>query len=280
MSSPAIARRPIVERDHGMPQKPTGAVAPRPKSLLSEIEIDFGPRDLFGRFFLAADTAARARGVELSFAPLETLLEVNRANPATWRPLLPIFDHTAGGIAADNGFAIVGRNRSGEIVATQAARLYKWTDCSFRDAAEDLTLFYPDPERQKRPGERCPVTAPAARNLTGRCVFSGAVWFHPDYRGRWLTGILPRLSRALAHTRWYCDYTLTIMAEGVVRGGTAERVGYRHVDWDLTLINSPVGDHIRCAVCWMPTADMLADLATFADLADAQVDAVVLDRAG
>jgi hypothetical protein len=57
----------------------------------------------------------------------------------------------------------------------------------------------------KRPGERCLVTAPATRRIRGRVVFSGAAWYRPDYRGRGLSAILPRVGKAYALARWSPD---------------------------------------------------------------------------
>ena len=43
-------------------------------------QVDHGPADLLGRFFLKADTAARERGITLSFGTFEDLVDVNAAN--------------------------------------------------------------------------------------------------------------------------------------------------------------------------------------------------------
>ena len=58
-----------------------------------------------------------------------------------------------------------------------------------------------DPETQALPDETCNVTAEATKFVKGRVVFSGGGWYRPDYRKRWLSGILPRISRAYAYTR-------------------------------------------------------------------------------
>ena len=133
------------------------------RPLLSDITVEHGPADLLGRFFLKADTAARQRGITLSFAPMQDLVEVNRRNRETWRPLLPLFDPASGGITDDNSFCILGRNAKGEVVATQAARLYDWADTSFHEEAASLRLFYADPARLKSEREQVEVTAPAAQ---------------------------------------------------------------------------------------------------------------------
>lgn len=143
------------------------------RTLLDGITLDFGPVDLLGRFFLRADAAARARGIELSFAPFDELVAVNRRNSDTWRPLVTVFDPTFGALHPENCFALLGRDHSGAVVATQAARLFDWTNTNFADEATSLRLFYPDPSADKLPAERIDVTAPNARELFGRVAYSG-----------------------------------------------------------------------------------------------------------
>ena len=53
--------------------------ASRP-ALITEITVDHGPRDLLGRFFLKADTAARERGITLSFGTFADLVDTNARN--------------------------------------------------------------------------------------------------------------------------------------------------------------------------------------------------------
>jgi hypothetical protein len=255
-----------------------GARSLRP--LLSEITVGHGPVDLIGRLFLKADTAARRRGVTLSFAPMQDLMDVNRANPETWRPLLPLFDPACGGITDDNAFCILGRNGKGEIVATQAARLYHWPDTSFQEEASSLRLFYAEPERLKGKDEQVEVTAPAARQLTGAVIFAGGIWYRPDYRGIGLPYILPWLSRTYAYTRWQHDFSLSIMAEEVYKRGMAQRSGYSKADWEVWLRHTPVdpeGD-IRCALVYMDSGELLDGAADFLARFDTQIDARVGER--
>ncbi len=247
------------------------------KPLLEGVTLDFGPIDLLGRFFLAADTAARARGVYLTFGGIGDLLEVNRCNPDTWRPLLPIFDPTYGGLNNDNSFSLLGRNAEGDVIATQAARLYAWTHSNIAEEAANLRLFYPDPARHKLPTERIDVTAPSAASVTGRVAYSGGVWFRPDFRGRFLTAILPRISRAYAFTRWYTDVTTTFMAEKLVENGVAARCGYTEIGWDVALRETRTGS-VRAALLTMRTAEMLNDLSAFLQQIGPQIDGMIDDR--
>src|SRR5262245_32247766 len=172
------------------------------------LKIKYGPVGLFGRFFLWADTAARDRGVTLFFASLQDLIEANKANSDTWRPLVPVFDEALGGATPETAFVLIGRNKDGEVVATQAARIYDWSKTSLKDEANSLRMFYADPDAAVARGDRCEITAPIAEKISGRVAFSGGIWYRRDFRGKDLGTILPRISRAYAFTRWHSDFTL------------------------------------------------------------------------
>ena len=251
---------------------------PRPARLPDQITVQHGPAALLGRFFLMADGAARERGILLSLASMDELMEVNRRNGATWKPLVSIFDPAVGGVTPETGLAILGRNAQGEVVATQGARFYDWDQSDLLQEATSLRMYYADPAAAARPGERVLLTAPAAPRISGRVVFSGAGWYRPDYRGRLLSAILPRISRALAYTRWRTDYTISVIADAVIAGGMAQRSGYTNVEDSLELFNSPMGAYIRGKLVWMGREQLLADLAQFMSGFDTQVDAGVEHR--
>lgn len=238
------------------------ALSRRPR-LPDQITIEHGPIDRLGRYFLLLDREAQARGLSLSlhndFAELE---RINAANQQSWSAITPLFDHRCGGIGPENGFWIAGRNAAGEIVATQAARLYRWFDCSLESELTSLRLFYETPMRQKQPVERCLVTAPCAREIGGRVVFSGSTWVRPDYRGQGLASILPRLSRAYAFTRWHSDITMSMVRRKLVDGGVVRAYGYTRIEYSVHWLGSAKGD-LELAVVWMDRAELLADMERF-----------------
>jgi hypothetical protein len=261
------------------PGSPARAATPYPH-LISDITVEHGPPDLLGRFFLKADTAARQRGVALSFATFEDLLEVNRKNSATWKTITSMYDHRycPRGLAPDRAFCILGRNRSGEVVATQASRLFEVDDTdTLYDVATSSRMFYDEPERTKAPQERCEVSASIAKTIRGRLVVNGAVWYHPLFRKRQLAMIIPRITRAVAYARWKIDHSMGLAMEGPTKGGVIDRVGYPHREWDLQLYNAPNGNP-RCCLCWMNAEELLEDLREFLVSFDAQVDVGVAER--
>jgi hypothetical protein len=234
-----------------------------PGHLLDQVTVDHGPAGLLGRFFLKANSAAYARGVSLALASIEELIEINRANRATWKPLVPLFDPAVGGITPANGLAILGRNAAGEVVAAQGARFYDWRESDLATEFTSLRMHYADPRASARADETCRIFAPSAARIRGRVVFSGAGWYRPDYRGQLLSMILPRISRALAFTRWNSDYTISMMADGVVAGGMAKRCGYTEVEDGVELLNSPMAPKAHGFLVWMPRQQLLDDLGWF-----------------
>jgi hypothetical protein len=231
--------------------------------LPDQITVEYGPIERLGRYFLQLDKAAAARGLSLSLhSDFAALARVNAANRQSWSALTPLFDHRWGGIGPENGFWIAGHDAKGEIVATQAARLYPWLDRTLESELTSLRLFYAEPMRQKQPQERCLVTAPCARTIRGRVVFSGSTWVRPDYRGRGLASILPRISRAYAFTRWYSDITMSMVRRNLVEGGLVGRYGYSRVEYSVNWLGSAKGD-LELAVVWMDRAELLNDIERF-----------------
>jgi hypothetical protein len=238
------------------------AIEPGAGPLLRQLAIRYGPAELLGNFFRCADTAARMRGVTLSFAPMAELVVVNEQNRDSWLPLFPTYDIRHNTIGPDEAFCILGRDRHDKVVAAHAGRLFDLADGSFHDLAQSMRLMYERPEKSMRPGETCEVTAEAAQSIKGRVVFSGAAWYHPDHRGKQLSTIVPILSRAYAFTRWNIDYLVAMMSEDVVRGGMTRRTGYTNIDWDIRVTNSPLGN-VRFAFMWMAPPQLLEDVAKF-----------------
>jgi hypothetical protein len=244
---------------------------------LEGITINHGPRSLLGRFFLLADQAARTRGITLEFSSMDELVRINRLNASTWRPILPHYDAQYGGIHSDNAFCIVGRNKDGEAVATQAARFYDWAQTSLMEEGSTLRLFYPQPSLMAQRQEKCMITAPHAGSITGRVAFTGAAWYRPDYRGRDLAAVLPRIARAHAFAKWCTDCNITFIAERLVETGLAQRCGYTKVEFAVELENFAIGAY-RGALVWMEKAEMLDDLSSFAATSLPQIDTRVQKR--
>ena len=243
---------------------------------LRTVEINHGPAGLLGRYFLKTYAYAKAQGITLTFASMGELMQTNKSNAESWPPLVTVFDDRFFHATPENVFCIVGRDQDGRIVATHAARLYDWPDSSFHDEASSLRLFYDDPKGMRRPAETCKVTAASAKQVKGPTVYSGAAWYHPDFRGRGLSTILPLLGKTYALTRWPATTIISLMTEAVQARGFATRFGYTTVDWDVCWTNSPLGT-LRLAFLSVRREETFKQVEN--SLASgAQVDASVLRR--
>src|ERR1700690_1353639 len=131
--------------------------------LPDQITIDHGAPELLGPFFLAADRAARERGVYLRLRhDLDGLVALNERERGRWYRLSPLFDPAFSAVTPDNAYWIEGRNVDGETVAAQAGRVFDWPTTTLKEEIESLRIFYADPARMAVPGETCVVTAPSA----------------------------------------------------------------------------------------------------------------------
>lgn len=251
---------------HAIPAvvKPTSLDRTPYRSFLADVVVEHGPRAELTRTFLLADTHLRESGVRLSFASFEELIAVNRANKASWSPLLPLFDPSLNDLDDDNGFALLGRSASGQVVVTVAARLYELGQGSLAEEIESLRVLYRDPEASALPGEAMHVTSAVARATRGRAVFSGAAWVHPDWRKKNLIDPAAPIVRGLGLTRWMPDLTFSFMVPELVRNGTAKR-WHMNVDWEITMINTPVkrGGTINAALSWTKPQLMLAHFSDY-----------------
>jgi hypothetical protein len=238
------------------------AQPPHPK-LITDITVEHGPVDLLGRFFLLADTALRERGVSVSFGSFEDLLRVNEKNRA-WGIMTSMYDYRCcpHGLAPERAFCIFGRDAHGEVVATHAARVYELGERSMQEVGDAMLLHHDEPERTKQPQESIEVTAPAAKTIRGKLLINGAVWYHPAYRKRQLSMIIPRVARVFAYTRWKIDRSMGLMMEGPAAGGVIDSLGYPHREWGLQIRNAQNGSP-RCCLAWMDAGELLADLRGF-----------------
>jgi hypothetical protein len=274
--------KPIPTAEFEKHPAPASAATPAPyhPRLITDITVEHGPVDLFGRFFLKADTAARRRGVTLSFGTFEDLLEVNQQNRDSWKALTTIYDHRVcpQGLAPERAFCILGRDARGKVVATHAGRVFDVRDDdTLHDIAVGLRLFYDDPEKSKNPGERCEVTAIIAQSIRGKLLINGAVWYHPAYRKLNMAKIIPRVARAYAYTRWKIDHSMGIVIESADNTRIIDRLGYPYREWDLKLINSSMGSG-RCCLAWMHANEIVEDLDAWLVGFDAEIDSGVNDR--
>jgi GNAT superfamily N-acetyltransferase len=173
------------------------------RSILEQMTLLYGPRELLSRYIELADGVARDLGIELRLSwDFERLYALNAQHSDSWPRLSPIFNPEHNTLSRHNAFLIEGVDESGDTVVTSAGRLYDHGDRSIADDLRALRVFYDDPAPHVAVGNSVDVTAPTAEHIYGRVMFSGSVWVRPDYRRHGLTRIIPRLTRSYALTQW------------------------------------------------------------------------------
>jgi len=188
------------------------------------LTIRHGPAALLSRFVLEADKVARTAGIHLRLRnDFEVLAALNEEQVArgNWYPLVNMFDPRRTDITPANGFWLSGENEQGEIVCTNAARIYYWPDTTLEEQA--VAMLYGRDE-----GQPCIITAEAAKTISGVVQCNGVTWVHPDCRGRGLSHVLPRVSRAYGLSRWPIDWVIAYVTMAHFQNGIALGYGVRH----------------------------------------------------
>jgi|GEM_PF-7004361 hypothetical protein len=237
------------------------AAAPVP--LLDGVWVEHGPRDVIGRYLLLAAEQARQLGISLHIGRgLHRLAEINRANLDSWAPLMPALRPDRNGATAENVIYLEGRDRAGDVVITEMVRRYQWWGTSFKAEFESRRFLYADPAAEGRAGELCVADAPIASQITGDCQWYGGMWCRPDFRGRGLTALVPRVLRALALTSWdlrSCTFGLVEIA--AVAAGMLDNYQYRnHSHQPGAYIRNSYRPAVDWHIVWRSRQEVIEDL--------------------
>ncbi|MEM7289386.1 MAG: hypothetical protein AAF412_03270 [Pseudomonadota bacterium] len=164
-------------------------------------------------------------------------------------PMDPIFSPTESDIQLVNGLWLLGRNRSGEVVQTQAMRMLDLQ-------GGNLTQFMTENISQIRPhGYDVDVhktrwrLSPSASRISGRVMYHGGLWIRRDQRGGSLTTLITRYLMAKVLLELDPDFIFGLQAPFVACRGLSAREGYPHLEqrsilWHLNNTNDVFEDWI------------------------------------
>jgi hypothetical protein len=223
------------------------------------LTIKHGPARLLAPFVLEGDKAARQIGIRLRLRhDFHELVYVNRqqVNHGTWFRLVDHLNPEYSDLTPENSYWISGENEQGEIVLTQAGRVYDWPDTNLESEAR--SMFYAGRDE----GRGCIVTAQDAKLITGVVFIGGARWTRPDYRAVPPSRLLSRLGRAYAFARWPIDWAFAFMAPVLVQKGVAAAYGYPHSSHSIFFPESPWGD-LEVVLTSASATEAYDDLANF-----------------
>jgi len=225
------------------------------------LTIKHGPARLLAHFVLEGDKAARRKGIRLRLRyDFPELLYFNKQQIAhgNWYRLPDNFNPEYSDLLPENSYWISGENENGEIVLTQAGRIYYWPESNLEQEAR--MMFYAG----KDTGQRCVITAAAAKSITGVVFCAGSHWIRPDLRGQRFSHLLARLGRAYAVSRWPVDWGVALVSPALVEKGVAAGYGYKHGSRSIFFPASPWGD-IEFVVSYLTAPEAYADFADFLD---------------
>lgn len=144
-------------------------------------------------------------------------------------PLTPNFDPTKSNIGPTNGFWMKGVDIAGDVVFTQAARMYDCSNTTLALLHQSLRAFYSDPVKHAEEAETCVCDAPATHFITGQVCYHGELWLNPKYRAQGLPLSLSKLLMALVLQRWAPDYLFGMAQPGICTKGVGACYGYRNM---------------------------------------------------
>ncbi len=223
------------------------------------LTIKHGPAAMLAKFVLEGDKAARQIGIRLRLRhDFGELLYLNEREVAhgNWFKLVNMFNPAYCDLSAENSYWISGENDRGEIVLTQAGRIYYWPETSL--AEEARAMFYAGRDE----GQTCTVTAAAADHISGVVFCGGSHWIRQDFRGRRLSHLLARLGRAYAMSRWPVDWSIALVAPVLVEKGVSAGYGYKHASHSIFFPASPWGD-LEVVLAYLSVIEAYDDLAEY-----------------
>jgi hypothetical protein len=204
------------------------------------LTIKYGPAQPLARFLLAADKAARRKGVFLRIRhDFDELLHANKdyAARGIWYPLVEGFNPECAELTPENSVWVSGEDEAGDIVVTAACRTFNWFSTSLAEQAR--TVWY-----GRDRGQPCVVTAEAAAQIAGNVGWGGASWVRPDFRGRHLSYLIPRVLKAYAASRWPLDWIFCFIGIDNANRGLAASYGYKSLSHSIFYPGSPLGEQV------------------------------------
>jgi hypothetical protein len=238
-----------------------GGIVPENNLRLPDaLTIRHGQARLLSRFVLEGDRASGRRGIELhlrhDFDELRYLSRQPVAQRSQFRLMNMFNPEFAADLTPENSYWLAGEDQHGEIVLTQAGRLYHWPDSTLADEAR--LLFFGGREL----GQHCIVTTDLAKVITGFAFYGGQGWVRPDFRGRQESRLFPRLGRAYAMARWPVDWAFSYVVPPLVAKGVAHGYGYRHLGRGIVYPDTQWG-LIEVFVTALSAAEVYDDFTSF-----------------
>ena len=202
-------------------------------SLLGQVGRIVAPeRDTIAKFFLAMDEDIRNRGFFLSVH--RDFRDFKKISLELGKTLFPAFDPAFHQLDSEQSFWLALRQGgpTGPLVGIQGGKLQLLGDRTLGDYIATGRFFYTDPLEQMESGERFIIQGEAdvfASKVMERVAYSGGTTICPEWRGRTnLARVLPLISHTLGYSRWYVDWVISMVDQGIHDSVVTQR--YAHTN--------------------------------------------------
>ena len=177
-------------------------------------------------------------------------------------PLDPIFDPIESNIEHVPGRWLVGYNRNGDVIQTQAMRMLDLKGST-------LLEFFKNDLRQLRPyGHKIEPEktywrlSKSASEISGQVCYHGGLWIHKNFRGGCFASLVTRYLTALTLLELEPDYLIGLQAPFTACKGLSVREGYMHLEQQSILWHSRhTKEIIEDWLAWMSADDAAFNLA-------------------
>ena len=216
------------------------------------------PRDA-APFIATSRDILRSHGIEITIGSnFENYAEIIRSERKVQNLGAP-FDHEIYELPKKESFWLIGRNKDGELIHSQAA---KKVHLGGKNLAGHLLKNFRDfpPPLPGVDFNRSRFRAtPGAHRISGNVVYHGEVWMAPEegtYRGTGLSTVLARTGLLEIMRRWDPDYIYGFMLRQVAFKGFSERMGYFHnepgaLHWQIAGRDEP----LEAFLTWLSEED-------------------------
>jgi hypothetical protein len=178
----------------------------------------------------------------------------------TEQPLGVPWDTRFNFLKGPNSFWIVGRDREGEVVHTQAMRKLDLAGLTLAEYLEERFLDFPPPGITLDMDASTYRAGPAARGIKGKVCYHGDVWLKggPNgFRGTGVSSLLARVAMATCMLRWEPDHLFAFMPQQIAFKGLTEREGYMHAEpGSLSWKHANVNESMEAFMVWMAHSDL------------------------
>lgn len=148
--------------------------------------------------------------------------------------MYPMFDVATSYIDASNGFWVCGFGPKGELIHTQAVRLFDLSGVTLGEHMDMHRHKYITPDTTPDPDLTYYSGPEALGKITGRVCYHGDFWLQPSglggMRSQGATSVFSRILFEIMQFTWRPDYVFALVPLPLAAKGAHLRYGYSHCE--------------------------------------------------